>query len=103
MVRSRPGRTHHWLWVGGPVPPGSDAITIGSVVVVRAASADSVTLLRHEQVHVRQWRRYGAVVFLWQYLRGYLYWRLRGYPHEGAYRRIPFEVEAYWLQRGARS
>ncbi len=39
----------HWVWVGGPVPPGSDAITIWRVISVRTASADDPHLMRHEQ------------------------------------------------------
>ena len=84
----------HWLLIGGPVPPGSAAITIGSVVSVRRRAASSSRLLRHEAVHVRQWRTLGLVGFLRRYLAAYLGWRLRGYPHWGAYRRIPLEVEA---------
>ena len=56
-------------------------------------------LLRHEQEHVDQWRRLGAVRFLWRYLGAYLGWRVRGYDHWGAYRRIPLEVEAEWAAR----
>lgn len=89
----------HWLWVGGPVPPGADAIAIGSVVSVRTAAADDDHLLRHEQEHVRQWRRLGPVRFLFRYLGAYFRWRLRGYDHWGAYRRIPLEVEAEWAAR----
>jgi hypothetical protein len=89
----------HWLWVGGPVPPGADAITIGSVVSVRAVAAHDPHLLRHELEHVRQWRRLGAVGFLARYLGAYFRWRMRGYDHWGAYRRIPLEVEAEWAAR----
>ena len=89
----------HWLWIGGPVPPGADAITIGPVVSVRARAADDHHLLRHEHEHVDQWRRLGPVRFLWRYLGAYLRWRLRGYGHWGAYRRIPLEVEAEWAAR----
>ena len=84
------------LWVGGPVPPGVDAITLGSLVIVRRGSADSEELLRHEGVHVLQWRRLGVVGFLRRYLGAYLRWRLRGYGHRPAYLRIPLEVEAAW-------
>lgn len=58
-------------------------------------------LLRHELVHVRQWRELGVVGFLWRYLGSYLALRLRGWPHWAAYRRIPLEVEAAWLARTA--
>jgi len=89
----------HWLWVGGPVPPGADAITIGPVVSMRAAATGDDRLLRHEVEHVHQWRRLGAVGFLRRYLGAYARWRLRGYGHWGAYRRIPLEVEAEWAAR----
>ena len=84
----------HWLLVGGPVPPGSDAITIGSVVSVRRRYADDVRLLRHEEEHVRQWRELGYTRFLRQYLGAYLRFRRQGFGHQAAYRLIPLEVEA---------
>ena len=81
------------------MPPGASAITIGPVISVRRRAASSARLLRHELVHVEQWRRYGVVGFLWRYLGAYLAWRLRGHSHWAAYRRIPFEVEAEWTSR----
>lgn len=89
----------HWRWVGGPVPPGADAITIGSVISVRREASSSARLLRHELVHVRQWRRLGAFGFLRRYLGAYVRGRLRSYGHRGAYRRIPLEIEAEWVAR----
>jgi hypothetical protein len=85
--------------VGGPVAPGADATTLGSVILMRRRAADDAELLAHELVHVRQWRELGFVGFLVRYLRAYLRARLMGYPHWGAYRRIPLEVEATWLAR----
>ena len=84
----------HWLLVGGPVPPGSAAITLGSVVSVRRPHAGDPRLLRHEAEHVRQWRELGAVEFLRQYLGAYVRWRRQGFGHQAAYRLIPLEVEA---------
>ena len=84
----------HWLWVGGPVPPGSDAITIWSVVSVRKAAADSARLLAHEAEHVRQWHRLGPYRFLRQYLGAYVAGRWKGFGHTAAYRLIPLEIEA---------
>ncbi len=84
----------HWLLVGGPVPPGSAAITVGSVVSVRRRYADDPRLLRHEAEHVRQWRELGKIRFLRQYLGAYLRWRRHGFGHQAAYRLIPLEVEA---------
>jgi hypothetical protein len=68
-------------------------------VSVRAGSADDARLERHEAVHVAQWRRLGVLRFLARYLGAYLRWRLAGYPHRAAYRRIPLEVEAEWVAR----
>lgn len=89
----------HWRWVGGPVPPGASAITIGSLISVRRDAAANERLLRHELVHVEQWRRLGVVRFLWRYLGAYLGWRLHGHPHWAAYRRIPLEIEAEFRSR----
>lgn len=68
---------------------------------MRTRAASSLRLLRHEAVHVRQWRELGVVGFLLQYVGAYLRWRLRGYGHWAAYRRIPLEVEAEWIARTA--
>jgi hypothetical protein len=89
----------YWRWVGGPVPPGSAAITLGPLIIVRERAAGDPHLLRHELVHVEQWRRLGVVRFLAQYVGSYLLWRLRGHGHRAAYRRIPQEVEAEWRAR----
>lgn len=90
------------VWVGGPVPPGADAITLGSLIVVRRRAYASLgwpRLLAHELVHVEQWRRDGALRFAAAYLGSYARWRSRGYGHKAAYRRIPAEVEANWRTR----
>ena len=63
------------------------------------SAADDDRLLRHELVHVRQWRRLGVGGFLRRYVGAYVRQRLRGYGHWAAYRRIPLEVEAEWRAR----
>lgn len=90
-VERREGYT---LVVGGPVPPGAAAITIGRFVSVRAGWAHDEALLRHELVHVRQWRELGVVRFAAQYLTAYARGRLRGLSHWESYRQIPLEREA---------
>lgn len=95
-VERREGAT---LVVSRLVAPGADAITLGRFVFVRPEAAGSRRLLRHELVHVRQWRALGVLGFLWRYLGAYLRWRLRRYPHWAAYRRIPLEIEADWEAR----
>ena len=93
----------HWLLVGGPVPPGSAAITLGPVVSVRRRYAGDPYLLGHEAEHVRQWRELGAAEFLRQYLGAYLRWRRLGFGHQAAYRLIPLEVEAEAAASGERA
>jgi len=87
------------VWVGGPVPPGSDAITLPGLIIVRRRAASDPLLLAHEEVHLRQWRRLGWLRFLRRYVGAYLHWRARGYGHWAAYRRIPLEIEAEWEAR----
>jgi hypothetical protein len=91
-------RDGYRLWVGGPVPKGSDALTVGSLVIVRRGK-ESPYLLRHEMVHVRQWRRFGTVGYGARYAGSYLGWRLRGKDHRSAAMRIPMEIEADWVAR----
>lgn len=97
-IERRPGFR---LWVGGPVPPGADAWTLGDLVIIRRAHAGSAHLLRHELEHVRQYREQGFVGFLRRYVLDYLGLRLRGWGHDAAYRRIPAEIEAEWRTRRA--
>src|SRR4051794_6822985 len=91
-------REGFWLVIGWAFP-GATATTLGPVILVRRGFEDDDHLLRHELEHVRQWKEFGVVGFLVRYLTPYVRWRLRGYPHWGAYRRIPFEVEAEWRAR----
>src|SRR6478735_3939364 len=91
-------RDGYWLLIG-PAAPGAAATTIGPLIMVRAGYEENDHLLRHELVHVRQWREHGVIGFLVRYLAPYLGARLRGYPHWAAYRRIPFEIEAEWTAR----
>ncbi len=96
MIERRDG---YRLWVGGPVPPGAAGITLGRTIIVRRGHETSGYLLRHELVHVRQWRRHGPVGFVVRYLGAYSWGRLRRFGHRGAYLRIPLEVEADWVAR----
>ena len=60
------------------------AITLGSRVYTPLARLSAATL-RHEQAHIEQWRRHGALRFLALYV-----WYHFKYGYEGN----PFEVEA---------
>jgi hypothetical protein len=94
-------REGYRVWVGGPVAPGATATTFGSLVLVRRGHEHDPRLLRHELVHVEQYRKHGFVGFLARYLAAYARWRLRRRGHWAAYRRIPFEIEAEWRARRA--
>jgi len=81
---------------------GASAVTLGSAVLFSAqgwrevdrVSDQGLILLAHELVHVRQYREYGLVSFLWRYGREYAAGRFRGRSHDQAYRGISFEKEA---------
>lgn len=90
----------YWVVVG-LAAPGAAATTLGRVIFVRERGLTNEKLLRHELEHVRQWRELGVLGFLRRYLGAYVRWRLRGYPHWAAYRRIPLEIEAEWQARRA--
>lgn len=85
--------------VHGIAAPGADATTLGNTVFVRAGVHLGPLLARHEFEHVLQFRRYGWIGFFRRYLPPYLLGRLRRRGHLGAYRRIPFEIEADWRSR----
>jgi hypothetical protein len=91
-------RDGYWLLVG-VAAPGAAATTLGRLILMRERGVGNERLLQHELEHVRQWRECGVAGFMVRYLGAYLLWRWRGYPHWGAYRRIPFEIEAEWLAR----
>ena len=76
-------------------------MTLGRQILVRPHAVHDERLLRHELVHVRQFRELGAIRFFTQYLGAYLRGRLSGYGHWDAYRRTPLEVEAVWIAQRA--
>lgn len=69
-------------------------IFVSPEVLARIGAGDAAVLLRHEAVHVEQWRTFGIVGFLRRYLSDYLRGRAVGLPHHAAYRAIRFEQEA---------
>jgi hypothetical protein len=77
--------------------PGTAAMTLGPLILLRRGHAGDEALLAHELVHVRQWRELGVVRFLWRYLSAYSRGRFGGLTHQEAYEAIPLEVEARHL------
>lgn len=93
----RPPANGYRLWIGGPVPPGADAITLGQTIIARRRVSASPTfeqLLRHELTHVEQWRQLGYLAFLRRYVGEYLSGRLSGLRHHDAYLNISLERQA---------
>jgi hypothetical protein len=85
------------LWVGGPLPRGSDAIALRRTVIVRKHMVERPSfdhLLRHELTHVEQWEVLGVAGFLRVYLGEYFSGRRRGLDHHQAYLAISLEREA---------
>jgi hypothetical protein len=86
--------------------PGSDAMTLVRVVLIRRSYADDEELIAHELVHVRQWADLGIPRFLTRYLSAYARNLLATRRHRQAYLDIPLEVEAraeaaQWAERHA--
>lgn len=74
----------------GRMPVPALAMTVGHVIFGQTSAALDLTR-KHEQVHVRQYERWG-IFFVPAYLGSSLYLYLRG---RDAYRENPFEIEAY--------
>lgn len=77
---------------------GAAAITIGSVISIRERCLED-DLLRHELVHVRQWRELGVVRSGAMYLASYVRSRWEVRPLGRLPARIPLEIEAEWEAR----
>jgi hypothetical protein len=76
---------------------GIDAITIYNLIFIRADIANSLPLLVHEAVHVRQWRN--DKFFIVKYLLSYLRSRVAGKDHKTSYLSIKYENEALRLEK----
>lgn len=83
---------------GYPPLLGAAGVTIGRHIFYDT-DTPSATLVRHELVHVKQYAQYGVVGFLTRYFYHYLKGRIQGLSHWDAYYKIPFEIEAYKLEK----
>ena len=73
---------------------GINAIVLYPFVLYAEKNLNPV-ILKHEEIHLQQIRRYGVRRFYSRYLFEYLENRKRGLSHDQAYREISFEQEAY--------
>lgn len=78
------------------LPNGADGLTLANMILVKkfVDPEDFRELIAHELVHVRQWKEYGIVGFLFRYVRDYLKGLRNHRNHYQAYLDIPFEIEA---------
>lgn len=75
--------------------PGFNAITIFPFVFVRSAYANDPVLINHENIHGEQYKELWVLGFWFLYLWYYGLGIYRYRNLDNAYRRIPFEQEAY--------
>ena len=75
-------------------PPAVVAMAFPTFILIHSNRVEDIYLLEHEFEHVRQWRRYGPVVFIFRYLIEYLRGRVTGHSHQSAYLNISFEKAA---------
>ena len=74
--------------------------TVGNNIYYAQSKEDTPDWLRvHEMVHVLQYRKYTILGFLIIYSYHYLKGRFRGMTDDIAYRSIPFEIEAYKVEK----
>lgn len=79
------------------------AITFGRSIWIHPNVLESTPgmlqpILRHELVHVEQYRRDGTIPFLGRYLSEYIRGRLAGLGHYDAYLGISYEREAHGVE-----
>ncbi|MDQ3013151.1 MAG: DUF4157 domain-containing protein, partial [Acidobacteriota bacterium] len=65
----------------------------------RVDTAEGLALIAHEVAHCRQYQQHGAWRFRAKYLAAYFKNRRSGMPHDQAYLKIPFEIEARVVER----
>jgi hypothetical protein len=99
--------------IGGPggrlvtAMAGARAVTLGRWIFLSPSAwrslerggREGLELLAHEVAHVVQYRCWGVIAFLWEYLRDYLALRVRGQGHRAAYRNLRAEREARACER----
>lgn len=86
-----------WLTCGIPIHlPGLhvNGMALWPFILHKEASPPE-SLWRHERIHLRQQVEMGVVPFYLWYLAEYELYRLKGLPHDAAYRALLHEREAY--------
>jgi len=81
------------VWLSKIAPIRIGAISLVFWVFARGTMSDSMK--RHETIHFRQWLELGIIGFAFLYGLFWLIGLIRFRDAKAAYRRSPFEVEAY--------
>ena len=79
------------VWAGGIFTPGAQAVTIWPFIFVLPEYKGNKRLIRHEQKHIEQWKRYWIIgflpVYLWQFFTdGYAHMELENEAREAEYK-----------------
>lgn len=71
------------------------AVTLGRHVFYAIDSKMITNRLRiHELAHIEQYKKLGFFLFLYRYIKEYIFFRKKGHDHYYAYLNISFEKEA---------
>jgi len=75
---------------------GTNGVTISPYIFISSSEKETPkSLIKHEMVHIKQVEKIG---WIWFYLSYFLYYfagLMRYKKHMIAYRKIPYEIEAY--------
>ncbi len=92
MLKNPKIRYNHWL----PKLIRASGITLYPFILIRAYKVDVGIVLTHEMIHWGQIQKEGVLKFYFMYN---LYWFINIFKYrfnfDMAYRKIPYEVEAY--------
>lgn len=73
-----------------------EAISLWPLIVLRHhALEQQKVIINHERIHLKQQLELLVIPFYILYIMEYIYYRLKAYSHDQAYRNISFEREAY--------
>jgi len=73
-----------------------EAICLWPFILIRhPLMAHDQILINHEKIHFRQQIEFAVIIFYILYITEFIYYKLKGYNSDLAYRNISFEKEAY--------
>ena len=94
-------KQHYGHWLFKFLPEHTVGITLPWGVYFRSRTPRD-SLIRHETIHVMQIKGNGVIKFYSIYFKDYLLNMIKYRNMDIAYRKIPFEIEAYGRQNDRR-